>query len=79
MNRLANVGVGDRVRLYGQRFATGAIEGVVVREKDRMFDVVLDDPQAPKALLYDSVGSTHAVVWGSPHGVDAVERLEVAA
>jgi len=79
MNRLANVGVGDRVRLYGQRFATGAIEGVVVREKDRMFDVVLDDPQAPKALLYDSVGSTHAVVWGVVHYLTSVERLEVAA
>lgn len=79
MNRLANVGVGDRVRLYGPRFATGAVEGVIVGDKAGIYEVQMDDPKAPKALLYDSVGSAHAVVWGVVHYLTSVERLEVAA
>lgn len=79
MDRLTGIDIGDRVRMYGSRFATGALDGTIVREKDRMYEVRLDDPQAPIALLYDSVGSAHAMVWGVIHYLTSVERLEVAA
>ena len=79
MNRLANVGVGDRVRLYGPRFARGCVEGTITYEQDGIFNLTLDDTSAPVGLLYDSVGSTHAVVWGVIHPLTSVERLEVAA
>ena len=82
MNRLANVGVGDRVRLYGDRFAMGYVEGTLIDETSGgpiIFRLRMDDPQMPVGLLYDTVGTIKAVVCGVMHHVSSVERLEVAA
>ena len=79
MGRLSGIGIGDRVRLYGARFATGALDGVLLDEKDGIYRMRLDDASAPVGLLYDTVGSVHAVVWGVIHPLTSVERLEVAA
>jgi len=79
MGRLSGIGIGDRVRLHGPRFAKGYITGTVADVKDEIFRLTLDDTEAPEALVYEALGGVRAVVWGSPHGVDAVERLEVAA
>ena len=79
MGRLSGIGIGDRVRLYGARFARGCVDGVIVGDKAGIYEMRLDDPQAPIALLYDTVGSAHAMVWGAVHYLTSVERLEVAA
>ena len=79
MGRLSGIGIGDRVRLYGARFARGCVDGVLLDEKDGIYRMRLDDTSAPVGLLYDTVGSVHAVVWGVIHPLTSVERLEVAA
>lgn len=79
MGRLAGIGTGDRVRLYGSRFAKGYVTGTVDEAKDEIVRVRMDDSEAPEALVYEALGGCRAVVWGTVYMLDSVERLEVAA
>ena len=76
MSRLDHIKVGDTVRLHGDRFVQGHVEGKVTEAFRHDLFRVEGDNWPSEAVLYETVTGLRALLGGSVYSLSDVEVVD---